>query len=366
MPRERHRRDAHLRPLGHHEADRRRVDGAVEGSRDAGEGVSLLAVEGLELPRARLDLELVHRVAVEQGQAVPEHRLRQGVPSGEGHRVSPARRDVDGQVDPRRAGDPGGRAARDASLEESLAPQPLLERAHPFAHRRLPVSVAGAEAERLGHGLLGQPERPFETDLLEPDRYPGGEDDGDVLPRLSGDGRGLDLDPRVEVALAAVEREEVLTGAREPFRGRLLAEREGCRRDELAEVEPRVALPGDPAHERPRRQVVAQADALRGIDLLDEDVREEPERPQPLEALPHGVPRARPADHLADRAPDERLGDSGGGDEVDRGDHRALTVLSPGGVRPGRGREPERRREGDGRTSARPHRNRSRRTTPAA
>ena len=191
---------------------------------------------------------------------------------------------------------PSGGADRDARLEESLAPQPLLERAHPVAHRRLPVSVAGAEAERLGHGLLGQPERPFKTDLLEPDRRSGGQDDGDLLPRLSGDGHRLDLDPSVEVALAAVEREEVLTGACEPPRGRLLAERKGGGRDELCEVEPRVALPGDPAHERPRCQVVAQADSPRGIDLLDDDVREEPECPEPLEALPHGPPRAWPAD----------------------------------------------------------------------
>ena len=325
-----------------------------------------LAVEGLQLPRARLDLELVHRAAVEQGQTVPEHGLRQGAPSGEGHRVSPAGIDVHDEVDLRGVRDPAGRTGGDASLEESLAPQPLLEGAHPFAHRRLPVSVAGAEAQRRGHGLLGQPERPFQTDLREPDRYPGGQDDRDVLRRLSGDGLGLDLDPSVEIALAAVEREEVLTGAGEPLRGCLLADRKGCRRDELTEVEPRVALPDDPAHERPRRQVVAQADALRRIDLLDEDVREESERPQPLEALPHGMPRARAADHLADRAPDERLGDRGGGDEVDRRDDRPRTVLRLGGARPGRGHEPERRREGDGRASARPHRNRRRRTTPAA
>ena len=363
---EHHRRDAHFRPLGHHEPDRRWVDGAVESSRDAGEGVPSLAVEGLQLPRARLDLELVHRAAVEQGQTVPEHGLRHGAPSGEGHRVSPAGIDVHDEVDPRGVRDPAGRAGGDASLEESLAPQPLLEGAHPFAHRGLPVSVAGAEAQRLGHGLLGQPERPFETDLREPDRYPGGQDDGDVLRRLSGDGHGLDLDPSVEIALAAVEREEVLAGAGEPFRGCLLADRKGCRRDELTEVEPRVALPDDPAHERPRRQVVAQADALRRIDLLDEDVREESECPQPLEALPHGMPRARAADHLADHAPDERLGDRGGGDEVDRRDDRPRTVLRLGGARPGRGHEPEHRREGDGRAAARPHRNRRRRTTPAA
>src|SRR4026207_63805 len=110
----------HLWPLGHHEADHSRVDGAVEGACDAGEGVSLLVVKGLELPRACLDLELVYRAAVEHGQTVPEHRLRQEAASGGGERVSPARVDVDDQVDPRRAGDPVGGAGGDVSLEESL------------------------------------------------------------------------------------------------------------------------------------------------------------------------------------------------------------------------------------------------------
>jgi hypothetical protein len=61
---------------------------------------------------------------------------------------------------------PATRLGRRAVTEPRRIPgaAALIERAHPFAHRRLPVSVAGAEAERLGHRLLGA-ERPFETTL---------------------------------------------------------------------------------------------------------------------------------------------------------------------------------------------------------
>ena len=127
-----------LRPLGHHEADHRRVDGAVEGACDAGEGVSSARGKG---PRAAARLlSTSNSSTAPLSSTVRRSRSTDSARARRPAKVTAYRRPASTsmiEVDPRRAGDPAGRAGGDVSLEESLAPQPLL-RAR--AHGRAPPS----------------------------------------------------------------------------------------------------------------------------------------------------------------------------------------------------------------------------------
>jgi hypothetical protein len=91
--------------------------------------------------------------------------------------------------------------------------------------------------------------------VVEAGRGSRGERDDDV-PRRALAGRH-DVDLRVEVPLAAVEGEQIVSHLRKPRGRRLLAGGQGRGPHDLAEVEARVPLPGDPPDERSQSQVIA-------------------------------------------------------------------------------------------------------------